>query len=181
MRAAVFRGLLAQWERRPSALFRVMQLQILCNLTARAFDVPGRRIWYLPYPQALGEYGAFTVQCMTRHRPSPERLYREAHAVGRRIRRITGLRDRADLERLVIFLYRNLQIDMSGSITGEITVSSCYFSKIYTPQQCQWMSNVDAGIIAGLCGGGRLTFTGRLTEGCGACRACFTGGEEHGA
>ena len=35
------------------------------------------------------------------------------------------------------------------------------------------MSCVDSGIISGLCGGGRLTFTKRITEGCTLCTAYF--------
>ena len=62
---------------------------------------------------------------------------------------------------------------MNGTIPGEITVSSCYFSKFYTPKQCALMSYVDSGIIAGLCGGGNLRFTERITEGCGRCTAVF--------
>ena len=34
-------------------------------------------------------------------------------------------------------------------------------------------TNVDAGIIAGLYGGGTLRFSERITEGCGQCRAVF--------
>ena len=44
-------------------------------------------------------------------------------------------------------------------------------SRIYTPEECALMSNVDSGMIAGILGGGSLTFSERITEGCGGCRA----------
>lgn len=103
----------------------------------------------------------------------PERLYQDAFRLGSLIRRITGLRDRRDLDRLIFCLYRNIDIGMSGSTDSELIVSGCFFSEFYTPWQCRLMSCVDSGIIAGICGGGHLVFTERITEGCGRCRACL--------
>ena len=177
MRGKVFSALLHRLERHPSKLFMRLQLQILWNLTAKAFDAPGRQIWFLPYERALEAYAAFTKECMASRNANPQRLYHCAFAVGSRIRRISGFREGQDLERLVFFLYRNLKIEMKGQLPGEITVSKCYFSAGYTPQQCRWMSALDSGIIGGIWGGGRLEFTQRLTEGCTQCKACFTGGQ----
>lgn len=114
-------------------------------------------------------------------RAAARRLYREAYRTGSRIRRITGFTESADTERLVFYLYRNLQITMEGQIPGEIHVADCYFGRMYTPAQCAVMSLVDSGIIAGLCGGGKLKFTERITEGCGRCTACFTPEPAHAA
>ena len=114
-------------------------------------------------------------------RAAARRLYREAYRTGSRIRRITGLAESRDTARLVFYLYRNLQISMEGQIPGEIHVADCYFSRMYTPTQCAVMSLVDSGIIAGLCGGGKLKFTERITEGCGRCTACFTPEPAHAA
>lgn len=103
----------------------------------------------------------------------PDRLYQEAFRLGSLIRRITGFRDRRDLDRLIFCLYRNIDISMSGSTDCGLIVSGCFFSEFYTPWQCRLMSCVDSGVIAGICGGGRLEFTERITEGCGRCRACL--------
>ena len=53
--------------------------------------------------------------------------------------------------------------------------SCLLFRRFYTPAQCRVMSRVDAGIIAGICGGGKLRFTQRITEDCSCCKACFSG------
>lgn len=173
MRAHFFRKLLRYPEKHDSALFKRFQLQLLLNVTAYAFGVPGKRIWHFPPKRALREYAIFTKNCMQFNRVNPRRLYRSAYALGHRLRHITGFTDSRDLQHLVFFLYRNMRISMNGSIPGEITVSSCYFSRFYTPEQCALMSYVDWGIIAGLCGGGNLKFTERITKGCGRCTAVF--------
>lgn len=173
MRASIFRILLRSLERHPSTLFSRVQLQLLLNATARAFDVSGKQIWHLPHRRASEEYASFTENAMRSRHADPRRLYREAYALGSRIRRITGFTDSSDLRRLLFFLYRNIDIHMDGKIPGEVTVSSCYFSRFYTPQQCALMSFMDSGFIAGLWGGGELEFTERITEGCETCTAVF--------
>lgn len=175
MRARIFRKLLRSLERHPLKIFSRIQLQLLLNAMSRAFEVPGKRIWRLPYQRALEAYTIFTENAMRLSPANPQRLYREAYALGSRIRRLTGFTDNADLRRLIIFLYGNIRIAMDGVIPGEVTVSSCYFSRFYTPEQCALMSYMDSGVMAGLWGGGRLTFTARITEGCEACTAMFRG------
>ena len=150
-------------------------VQILQNTAAAAFGRKGRRVWYLPRQRALEEFAAFTAACL-RGMPDPaadRRLYRQALGLGRRIRRVSGLSRREDLQRLVFFLYRMIGIDMAGHLPGEITVASCFFSRFYGPEQCARMSRMDAGVLAGICGNGNLVFTERITEGCGRCRACY--------
>ena len=173
MRARIFRRLLRSLERHPLALFSRIQLQLLLNVTAQAFDVTGKQIWHLPYEHALEEYAIFTENALGLSRADPNRLYQKAYALGSHIRKITGFTDNGDLRRLIFFLYRNIGVHMDGRIPGEVTVSSCYFSRSYTPEQCALMSFMDSGIIAGLWGGGHLDFTGRITEGCGDCTAVF--------
>ena len=160
-------------EKHDSALFLRFQLQLLLNVTARAFDVPVKRIWYLPPGKALREYAVFTENCMRLYPTDPRRLYRSAYMLGSRLRRITGFTNKKELKQLIFILYRNIHITMDGRLPGEITVSSCYFSRFYTPKQCALMSYVDSGIIAGLFGGGNLKFTERITEGSGRCTAVF--------
>ena len=176
LRARVFRRLLTSCERHfPAPLIRI-ELQLLLNATARGFGVKGKRIWHRAPERALAEYAGFTAACMERVRGSAraERLYEEAYALGRKVQRVTGFTGKEERQRLVFLLYRGIGIAMNGSLPGEITVSSCYFSTRYTEEQCALMSYMDSGVAAGICGGSRLEFTERLTEGCHCCRATLS-------
>ncbi|MBQ6526952.1 MAG: hypothetical protein IJI38_00355, partial [Clostridia bacterium] len=136
-------------------------------------EVPAVRVLGMKPEGALRIYRAFTKECMQKSAADGKRLYDHAYALGQRVRKTTGFREQRDLEELVFWLYRQIGIRMSGQIPGDITVSACAFSCAYTPDECRFMSNMDAGIIAGICGKGQLVFTERLTEGCKCCRACF--------
>ncbi len=160
-------------ERYTPALVKSLEVQILMKLASESFQRPGKTIWYLAPDKALGVYADYTAECMTHTRTSPLRLYRGAYRLGERIRCLTGFTKKKDLQRLVFYLYQNIQISMYGSLPGEIQVPACRFSQVYTPRQCSLMSYVDWGIIAGLYGGGKLRFTARLTEGCSQCQAHF--------
>ena len=173
MRVFIFRKLLRAWKRHTPGWVISLELQILLHTTARAFGVQGKRVWQLSPQKALHAYAAFTVSCMRRCKADPRRLYKESYRTGRLVRRMTGIRSRDDVEALVYFLYGNIGITMDGNIPGEVTVHRCYFSRYYSPSQCALMSSVDAGIIAGLAGGGRLDFNRRITEGSDCCRAVF--------
>ncbi|MBR1633497.1 MAG: hypothetical protein IJ682_00385 [Lachnospiraceae bacterium] len=174
MRQTIAKILLSLLEAYTPPLFVRLELQILLDTTARAFAVPSRRIWQLSAQNALRAYAAFTTECMQNASIRPGRLYRTAFALGHRLRRLTGFTDDAELSRLVVLLYRGIGITIDGHLPGEIAVPSCFFSRYYTPKQCALMSCVDAGVIAGLYGGGRLVFTERITEGCQQCLAEFT-------
>ncbi len=75
-------------------------------------------------------------------------------------------------------LYRALKIDFRGISSGEIEISRCYFSQFYSPQICELISSLDEGILAGLAGDGRLTFSQRITEGRDCCKALFVSAEQ---
>ena len=122
MKARIFRKLLKGLERHPLKLFSRVQPQLLLNVTARAFDVPGKQIWHLPYQRALEEYAIFTENAMRLFHTDPQRLYRGAYALGSHIRQLTGFTDSSDLRRLIFVLYRNINIHMGGGISGEIMV-----------------------------------------------------------
>lgn len=176
MRADLARAVLTRLEKHTPEWVRSLEIQILADLTARAFQVPRRTLWNKPAALALRQYADFTVLCMDTQEIDPDALYRAAFELGRRLRLLTGLYRKQDAERLVFYLYRNIDITMAGELPGEITVPDCFFARFYTPRQCAVMSAVDAGIIAGICGGGRLRFSQRITEGCGLCRASFIEG-----
>lgn len=173
MRASLSAWILSRLEKREVQWGRRFQMQVLLNLAARSFDRKGKSLRHLSADEALEAYAAYTVECMQTGPADAERLYRNAYRLGARLRRITGLKDEKALQRLIFTLYRNLGITMQGSLPGNLTIPECAFSRWYTPAQCAVMSHVDAGVIAGVFGGGSLQFTRRLTEGCAACRACF--------
>lgn len=176
MSARLRKNLLARLEQHTPGWVRAIQSQVLLNISARGFGMRRRPIRLRTEEQALREYAAFTIASMMRDEADPAQLYREAYRAGRRIRRLSGLTEKEDLERLVFYLYKNIRITMTGGLPGQITVADCYFSQYYTPVQCAVMSNVDAGIITGICGGETLVFSERITEGCGRCRACLKEG-----
>ena len=94
------RIILRRLERHTPALLTGVQIQILLNLTARAFHTPKRSVWRLPPGEALGRYAELTRHCMG---GDPDRLYREAFRLGVRLRRITGFTDSADIEMFALF------------------------------------------------------------------------------
>lgn len=170
MREKIAAQLIRRQYAHPSERFRRMEIRILTRLTARAFGVPVPR-GAAKDADPLEAYAAFTRSCMERGTADEERLYRMAYRLGRRIRRVSGLKRTKDVQRLVFLLYRNIGIDMSGRLPEEIRVPRCYFSGSYSPEHCRIMSAVDSGVVAGIWGGGCLEFSQRLTEGCPYCIA----------
>lgn len=173
MRAYVFRKLLKYFIKRMPGLFIGLELQILLEISKSSYKMPGKIIMFLPAEKALEEYVIFSVKCMESGKDGSDKLYPKAYALGKKIRQITGFKKEEDLRQLVFWLYKNIRITMKGELPGDLIIPKCYFSKFYTPAQCRLMSNVDAGVIAGIFGGGELVFSERITEGCGRCRACF--------
>ena len=100
-------------------------------------------------------------------------LYDRSLRLGRDVRAALPVRSRADGASALHALYRTLDIDKRVDPQGRVTVRKCSFTSCYTPEVCRFMSAMDEGIVAGLCGG-RLDFSERLTEGAGACRAVIT-------
>jgi len=86
-----------------------------------------------------------------------------------------------DARRAIVLLYRRIGIDAVIAEDGEVVVHDCLFSSVYSPEVCRLMCAVDDGIAAGVSGGGGLSFTRRLTEGCPECRGRFVvpGGPRH--
>ena len=173
MRARLVRLLLKRMEGHIPSPVGSIALQILLNATARAYGKRRVRIWRLPWGQALKAYGAFSQRCLRESTASPGRVFEEAYRLGAWVRRMTGFREREDLESLVFFLYRLIGIRMDGSLPGKVRVSACFFSSLYAPSECKRMSSMDAGLIAGIFGGGSLVFSRRITEGCEECEAHF--------
>ena len=68
---------------------------------------------------------------------------------------------------------READQEVNQEIVWHIRIPYCSFAAAYTPLICHVMSGLDAGIICGIFGGGRLVFDYRLTEGRCACRARY--------
>ncbi|MBE0665098.1 MAG: hypothetical protein IH584_04690, partial [Candidatus Aminicenantes bacterium] len=91
-------------------------------------------------------------------------LYENARHLGQDIRARLPIRNRADVAATLHHLYRMLAIDMAVDPLGTVTVQRCFFEPCYSPEICRFISALDEGIVAGICGG-RLVFSQRLTEG----------------
>jgi hypothetical protein len=102
------------------------------------------------------------------------RLRREAFALGDRMRGLLGVEGVAETMAAARTLYRMIDIDLSATPEGDVTIRRCFFSDYYTPDTCRLISALDEGILAGLAGGGQFEFSQRITEGHGTCRALFT-------
>lgn len=142
---------------------KAIELSILMKYAAKAFDVSR------PKGHTLEAFAAFTKEASVHGKP--DRMYDVFYQLGRKVKKISGLTDPKDLEELIFFLYKNIDIEMHGSFENEVWIAPCYFSRHYTLAQCIMMSNMDSGIVTGIYGGKRLTFTKRITEGCACCKA----------
>ncbi|HQI49223.1 MAG TPA: hypothetical protein PLN61_11245, partial [bacterium] len=99
-----------------------------------------------------------------------ERLFAGAQSYGALWRRRFRVTTREEAMRAARVLYRAIGIEFRGSAEGAIEISRCFFSCYYTPEVCRLISALDAGVLAGLSGGGRLVFTRRITEGANCCQ-----------
>jgi len=158
-----------------SSLFRRIQLQMLMNLTARAFGERPKCILTLSNNEALDAYAKYTGSRL--HKGTDEiilcRMNNEAMKMGRLLRCLFFVRNESAAQRLIVALYRNIGISLSFSDSLHICFHSCYFSNYYTPAACLAASALDDGIIRGLTGqtAYRLCFIHRITEGCCCCEA----------
>lgn len=160
-----------------SSLFRRIELQLLMNLTARAFGKHPKRLWTCPPDAALQTYAEYTSEHL-RSGVSTELLQRmndEAYNMGCMLRRLFFVRSTKRAHRLIIALYRNIGIHLSFSSGEQLCFHRCYFSRHYTPAVCLAASALDDGIIRGITAqsDSRLHFTQRITEGCSCCLATF--------
>ncbi len=158
-----------------SSLFRRIELQLLMNLTAKAFGEPSQRIWTLPNDEALKVYAQYTSKRLSAGADVAviERMNSEAFKMGNLMRQLFFVRRESTAQRLIVALYRNIGISLSFTDHQQLIFNNCYFSRFYTPAACLAASALDDGIIRGLthqkdC---RLCFSQRITEGCHCCQA----------
>ncbi len=159
-------------------------LRELFALTADAFDCAAPDIEGLSYRDCLRRYALFTREeaekALERGSGLPEirdRLYRNAHRFGQTIRRQLGITSPEEAVAAMRLLYRAIGIDLAaelaGKLPGEVVIDRCFFSHFYSEEVCRLISALDAGVAAGISGGGQLEFYQRLTGGHDCCRAYF--------
>ncbi|HNW59936.1 MAG TPA: hypothetical protein PKI62_09700 [bacterium] len=160
------------------AIVRKKELEQLAALTAAAFGVAAPEFSGLGAAEALACYARFTresaMDALAQRRGLPAleaRLGEAARAYGARWRRRFSVTTPAEAMQAARVLYRAIGIDFRGTAEGMIEISSCYFSRFYAPEICRMISALDAGVLAGLAGGGTLAFSQRITEGHPCCRA----------
>jgi len=169
---------LAILERYLPAFVKKRMLANLFDLTAQAFGSDPPRIKNLSYEEALEAYALFTqkeAERVLEERRSVEavgsRLYENARVLGQKIRGSLRLRRPEDILRMSKILYKILGIAFEGQVDGQVTIAQCYFSHFYTERVCGLVSFLDAGVAAGLSGGGKLDFYQKITEGRDCCKA----------
>lgn len=160
-----------------TSLFRRIELQLLMNLTARAFQKSSRRLWTHSNDEALRIYAEYTSDHLREGTDEAllQRMEHEAFRMGRFVRKAFLVRKPAKAERFIVALYHNIGIDVAFSDSRHLIFQCCYFSRYYTPAVCLVASALDNGIIRGITGqtASRLIFNERITEGCVHCQATF--------
>ena len=165
---------------------KVKKLNELFSVTADAFQTPAASVAGLPFERALKAYVTFTRDASLQHLNRNgdvelvrRRMYEGACRMGAAIRGELRIKDFAQAMKAARLLYRAIGIDFHGNERGEIVINACYFSRFYTGGICRFISTLDEGLIAGLSGGGHLTFLKRITEGDTCCLGIIERGSEH--
>jgi hypothetical protein len=161
-------------------------LRRLFRLTAEAFGAAAPA-HHGSVTALLDRYAAFTrgqaemaMRDSARAAEAPGRLFESAFRLGSRLRALLKVRRMQEAMDVAKTLYRLIGVDFCGMATCSadratagaacFTVSRCFFSTRYPPAVCRLISSLDAGLLAGLTGGGEMTFTERITEGAAACK-----------
>lgn len=152
-------------------LGRRIELQALTNLVTSSLSLRPKCVFFMPHDKALESFASLTAKHLPSATPEQKkRLNDKAYKLGNLLRHFVFDRSNESLKRLVFCLYRNIGIEMSGLLPGEVIVTRCYFCNHYSPTICDIASLMDAGIICGLYGGGDFHFSERITEGYDVCR-----------
>jgi hypothetical protein len=161
------------------------KLEQLFDIVADAFGKLPPPLKRLSYRKRLKAFALYTsqeaemqIQAGQNLEKIKKRLYQNACILGQRIRKDFGIRSTREVMEMSRILYQILEIDFEGDASGEVTIKKCFFSDYYSPQVCQIISSLDEGVAAGLSGGGKLSFWGRITEGKDCCKARLAVPEE---
>ena len=161
------------------------KLEQLFDLVADAFGnftPPLKRLSYRERLKAFALYTSQEAETQIQRGQNLEkikkRLYNSAYILGQKIRNDFRIRSPREVMEMSHILYQILGIDFDGEASGEVTIKKCFFSDYYSPQVCHIISSLDEGVAAGLSGGGKLSFSGRITEGKDCCKARLAMPEE---
>jgi hypothetical protein len=172
-------------QRHTPDVVRQAALAQLFRAAAEAFQCDVPPLSGLSADERLRRFASFTRdQVVGAHGRAPlserdleavqQRLYNNAYRLGRTTGRLLGVRGIQDTMAVGRVLYRILDIEFQGYERGDVLISRCYFSSVYSGPVCRVMSAMDRGLLAGLAGGGQLVFSSRITEGQPFCAAHFT-------
>jgi hypothetical protein len=158
------------------------KLKELFRLTADTFQCELPALKGLSFTECLTRYAIFTREqaesCLMGGCSLEEvkdRLYNNSYRFGKSLRKSLHIRTLKEAVIAFAFIYKLIGIDLQSNEQGEIIIRKCFFSKYYSGEVCKLISSLDEGLTAGLSGGGRLSFTQRITEGCSCCKASFKG------
>lgn len=156
-------------------------LEQLFRITADAFGCEPPSTTGVGHREMLRAYAAFTKdragQIILEGRDQSilaDRLWVNARGLGTELRRRLRIKTTEEALAAARVVYRILDIDFRGNRRGDIIIARCSFSAVYSPEVCRIISSLDAGLLAGLTDGGRLTFSERITEGRPRCLARLT-------
>jgi hypothetical protein len=162
------------------AFLKKKELMNLFRMTASAFGRTVPSMERKSFDECLTEFAIFTksqVDDLIIQGGDPkavqDRLYQGAFEFGEKYRKRFHVSTINDIIAVSRLLYSILGIDFQGTEQGTITISKCFFSHTYSSSTCRVISSLDAGMIAGLSGGGEMTFSKRITEGSEFCQAQF--------
>lgn len=163
------------------AFIKKQKLSDLFDLTAQAFEADPPDLSGKSLDEYLFHYALFTKSAAEKalqnanlsQQKVKNNLYKNAYRLGQRIKKQLGLRTFEDVMTASKFLYQILGIDFEGNQNGEIIINKCHFSEFYSSEVCELISALDEGMLAGMSGGGKLTFYQRITEDKDCCKANF--------
>jgi hypothetical protein len=163
---------------------RKRQLDMLLGATAEAFQVTAPSTGKLSYIDCLKLYARFTREQAERsiddgsESEMQVRLFQSAYRIGQRFKADFHLNTVKEVMEMSELIYGILKIDFQGDSLGNIQIKRCFFSDYYSPAVCRLISSLDAGLLIGLSGSGKLNFSQRITEGNNCCRAYLSTSRE---
>ncbi len=159
---------------------RKRKLQLLMDITADAFQSAPPSLQGLSYAAALHCYAIFSGEQAEKTLKNGHqaevgaRLYENAYKLGRQLQKEFGVKTQSDLTRACRLIYQMINIDYREDAPGRVVIRHCFFSDYYSGAVCSLISALDAGLLGGLSGGGKLEFLQRITEGQICCKAVLT-------
>jgi hypothetical protein len=158
---------------------RKRQLESLFQSTADAFGVEKPSVKGLSFEESLKSYARFTSEQADRAIQQgndlevQSRLSRNAYRIGEQLKVGFHISTAEQVMRMSAMIYKLLHIEFHGKPGGNIVIPHCFFSAYYSIDVCRLISSLDEGLLAGLSGGGKLSFSRRITGGNECCRAYF--------